>query len=316
MRRDIRCLLLLLVLCLLLHGCADTRVQEESHVPMQLEEKSEEPPADFTPYDTPPVAMSAFHPELATGSPEVKIDLSAVSEGYVAVSAVSANRLKFQVCKDDLTYNYDISSEGTPAIFPLQSGDGLYVFHVLENVENSKYIQIYQTECDVKMLDQFQPFLRPSNYCSYKADSECVRMASQLASSCTDKLDVVSEIYSFICQHIQYDLEKAASVQSGYLPDVDETMLSGKGICFDYAALASAMLRSQGIPTKIVFGYVAPNAVYHAWNMVYTEEHGWITVSFETSRNSWNRIDLTFSAGGGSSEFIGDGKNYTDVYYY
>jgi transglutaminase/protease-like cytokinesis protein 3 len=93
-------------------------------------------------------------------------------------------------------------------------------------------------------------------------------------------------------------------------------MDTGKGICFDYASLAASMLRSQGIPTKIIFGYVAPDNLYHAWNMFYTEESGWVTVSFEVSEDTWARIDLTFSAGGASDQFIGDGSHYTDVYSY
>ncbi|MBQ2582903.1 MAG: transglutaminase domain-containing protein, partial [Erysipelotrichaceae bacterium] len=113
-----------------------------------------------------------------------------------------------------------------------------------------------------------------------------------------------------------YDKAKAESVQSGYLPDPDETLATGKGICFDYASLTASMLRSQGIPTKLIFGYVSPNDVYHAWNMIYTEEAGWIVAEFKVNENDWNRIDLTFSANGAESRFIGDGGNYTDVYQY
>ena len=76
------------------------------------------------------------------------------------------------------------------------------------------------------------------------------------------------------------------------------------------------MLRSQGIPTKIVFGYVSPDDLYHAWNMFYTEETGWVTAKFEVVGDSWVRLDLTFAAGGEDMEFIGDGNNYADVYYY
>ena len=123
-------------------------------------------------------------------------------------------------------------------------------------------------------------------------------------------------IYDYVCGAIKYDTAKATSVSSGYLPDPDETLRTGKGICFDYASLAAAMLRSQGIPTKIIFGYVAPDNLYHAWNMFYTEESGWVTVSFEVSADTWTRIDLTFSAGGASDKFIGDGTHYTDVYSY
>jgi hypothetical protein len=76
------------------------------------------------------------------------------------------------------------------------------------------------------------------------------------------------------------------------------------------------MLRSQGIPTKLIFGYVSPNDVYHAWNMFYTPETGWVTVSYQVSADSWNRLDLTFSANGADDSFIGDGGNYSDVYFY
>ena len=110
--------------------------------------------------------------------------------------------------------------------------------------------------------------------------------------------------------------EKAVTVSKSYMSDPDATLRAGKGICFDYAVLAAAMLRSQGIPTKVVFGYVSPNDLYHAWNMFYTEETGWITVSFEISGTGWTRLDLTFSASGTDSELIGDGSNYSDLYYY
>ena len=61
---------------------------------------------------------------------------------------------------------------------------------------------------------------------------------------------------------------------------------------------------------------MSPNDVYHAWNMFYTEETGWVTVEYEVKDDGWNRLDLTFSANGADSDFIGDGTNYLDVHYY
>ena len=264
----------------------------------------------------PPMATSAFHPELAENSGKVSVDLSAVSEGYVALCAYSNNRLKVQVLKDEMTYTYDLSSEGVPSILPLQCGNGRYTIRVLENIGASKYAVIYITERDVILLDEFQPFLRPNDYARYDASSVCVESASYIAERSRDATEFIAGVYELICSSITYDTVKASGLASMYLPDVDETLLSGKGICFDYASLAAAMLRSQGVPTKIIFGYVAPNDLYHAWNMFYTKEKGWITVSFEVRDNTWNRIDLTFSAGGAPDEFVGNGSHYTDVYYY
>ena len=129
-----------------------------------------------------------------------------------------------------------------------------------------------------------------------------------MARNAANETELIKAIYEFVCKNVKYDKKKAAEVKSGYLPVPDDTMKTGKGICFDYAALAASMLRSQGIPTKMIFGYVAPKDLYHAWNMFYTEETGWITVKFEISGDSWNRLDLTFSANGADAEFIGDGS--------
>ena len=100
------------------------------------------------------------------------------------------------------------------------------------------------------------------------------------------------------------------------MPQPQECFESRMGICQDLSAVMVAMLRSQGIPTKEIFGYVSPDGLYHAWNMIYTEETGWITVSYEVKGDSWNRMDLTFSANGADSRFIGDGSNYSDLYFY
>ena len=76
-----------------------------------------------------------------------------------------------------------------------------------------------------------------------------------MAASSADALDVVSSVYNYVVTNITYDTAKANSVQSGYLPNCDSVLSQKKGICFDYAAVMTAMLRSQNIPTKLVVGY-------------------------------------------------------------
>ena len=323
-----RICLWLLALSLLLGGCAAPSaggvLRQSAATPAigsLFEKKQEtaaaaEPEAEAGPYVAPPMEEAAFHPELAETGERVMLDLSAVSDGVVAVSAQSDKRLKFQVVKGEETYNYNLASDGTPSIFPLQCRDGEYRFRVMENVVDKKYAELFSRTVDVKLSDPFAPFLRPSDYVNFNADSACVKKAAELAKTAGTPLGLVAAVYGFVCQTVRYDEELARTVKSGYLPVPDRTMLSGKGICFDYAALAASMLRSQGIPTRMVFGYVAPDQLYHAWNMFYTEETGWVTVSFEVSANSWVRLDLTFAANGADSQFIGDGSNYADVYSY
>lgn len=323
MRKTKKLWLLFLAQALLLSGCGgggggEPEPVTDSDVPSAVYEEAAEPEPEeiLTPYEAPGFLDAVFHDDLAEGDENVRLDLSAVSEGYVAVSAVSDARLKFQVVMGEDTYNYDLPSDGAPTIFPLTSGNGEYRFRVMENIEESKYAEKYTAACDVTLTDEFQPYLRPSAYVSYSESSACVKKVEELASQASDALGVVAQVYDFVCANVTYDTEKASSVQSGYLPDPDETLSTGRGICFDYAALASAMLRSQGIPAKMIFGYVSPDDLYHAWNMFYTEETGWVTVSYEVRGDTWNRLDLTFSANGADDTFIGDGGNYADVYTY
>lgn len=306
--------LLAALLAVFLAGCGGS--QSNSASTTELTE-SAVPTAAYAAgsYQAPEMLLSEFHESLCSESNGVKLDLSAVEQGYIAVSAVSEHRLKLQVLKDGETYTYDIASDGTPSIFPLQCGSGSYHIRVMENVVDSKYAQLYAEDCQVTLLDVFQPYLRPSDYVNYSPGSACVARAAQLAAGADTALDVVKAVYDYIVGSVTYDQAKAASVKSGYMPDPDETLRTGTGICFDYASLAAAMLRSQGIPAKVIFGYVSPNGLYHAWNMFYTEETGWVTVSYEVSAG-WTRLDLTFSAGGASDTFVGDGENYSELYQY
>ncbi|MBQ2063032.1 MAG: transglutaminase domain-containing protein [Firmicutes bacterium] len=266
--------------------------------------------------ERPEFKPSSYHGDRASSNGEAYIDVSSTKKGYVAASAMSDSRLKFQVIKGDETYTYDLDNDGTPRVYPLQCGNGTYTVRIMENVVDNKYAEMYTVDIDVKLRNEFQPYLRPNIYVPYSKKSDCVKKANELAEGAHNEEDVIKAVYDYVTTSITYDKEKAENATTIVLPEPDETMATGKGICFDYASLTACMLRSQGIPTKLIFGYVSPDDVYHAWNMFYTEETGWVQVKFDVDPNDWNRIDLTFSAGGTSEEFIGDGTNYSDVYQY
>ncbi len=295
-------------------ACGNEADAKENEVDIK-ENETVEPLAPEERYEVPEFNESIFNEAEAEYKNGAYIDLSSVSKGYVAVKAESDARLKFQVITD-VTYNYNISSEGEVSIFPLQSGDGEYHFRVMENISDNRYAVLFETSANVTLEDEFQPYLRSSDYAYYTKDSECVKLASSFSETSRTANEVISKVYDYVCDHITYDKPKAENIKSGYLPLPDETLATGKGICFDYASLTAAMLRSQGIPTKVIFGYVSPNDLYHAWNMFYTEESGWVTVEFKVSGNEWTRMDLTFSANGSDQRFIGDGSNYAQVYEY
>ena len=126
-------------------------------------------------------------------------------------------------------------------------------------------------------------------------------------------------IYSFVTKTLTYDDDLAKNVKSGYLPNVDAVLEKKKGICFDYAALMSSMLRLQGIPSKLVVGNAGE--VYHAWINIYSEEQGsWIENVIHFDGTNWYLMDPTFvstsNAANAVKLVVKSGQAYTKKYVY
>lgn len=140
-----------------------------------------------------------------------------------------------------------------------------------ENVGDNRYALVFTKTVDVVLANEVLPFLYSNQYVNFNEDTKAVTLAKKLTEGKTE-LEAVQEVYEYVIKNIVYDEKKAETVKSGYLPSVDETLKTKKGICFDYAALMTAMLRSSGIPTRLDIGY-ATN-IYHAWISTYLEETG------------------------------------------
>lgn len=281
---------------------------------------SKKKPEVTLPEDLPSKVVLKYHVE-APGTQEERsddavIDYSNVSEGYVMVqyTGASTNPLKAQVAGPETTYTYTLTPD-VWAAFPLSDGDGTYRFTVLEGVGGSKYAVILGTEAEVKLTDEFAPFLRPNQYVNYGEAPKAVAVAAKLAEGRSDTLEIVGEIYNFVVGYLTYDKQKAETVKTGYLPDLDAAINEKKGICFDYAALMTGMLRSLNIPCKLVVGYAGE--AYHAWISVWSDKEGWIEKVVYFDGKTWQRMDPTFaSSEGDNSEFIGNGDNYVAKYFY
>ena len=250
----------------------------------------------------------------------VRIDLSNIAEGYlVACYTGDCPKVKLQITgTDENTYTYDLQTGGgAEEVFPLSSGEGTYRIGVYENIENTQYATAFSEEIEVHFKDEFLPFLYPNQYVAFTADNEAIKKGEELARPANEDLDVVSNVYNYIVTNVTYDHEEAETVQSGYLPDIDEVLETGKGICLDYACLMAAILRSQRIPTRVEVGY-AGNA-YHAWISTYIEDIGWVNGIIEFDGTDWSLMDPTFASNmtdNSLKNFIGDGSNYVQRFLY
>lgn len=271
-------------------------------------------------------AISTVLSPVATGVSTAKnssstIDYSNAKDGYVMVNwtAGGGTKLKVQIKgPSGVTYTYNLRSDGQYDTFPLSDGSGSYSVNVFKNISGTQYSSVLAATVSAQLTDEFAPFIRPNQYVNYTENSAVVRQAATECQGLTENLDKVEKIYNYVVNNLTYDTAKAKNVQSGYLPDVDAVMAAKTGICFDYAALMAAMLRSQGVPVKLVVGYTGN--VYHAWLNVWSEKDGWVDGMIYFDGKVWKLMDPTFASSGKQSasimKYIGDGSNYTAKYLY
>lgn len=266
--------------------------------------------------------------DMAPSAPGIKskdngkavIDYSNVGDGYVMAKyhSLTDKRLKCQVFgPSGVTYTYNMTP-GEWETFPLSDGSGTYKIVVYDQISGDRYATVLTLETGVSLNNEFAPFLRPNQYVDYTYAPNTVLKGQQLIGGETDVLKKVEKVYDFVIHNITYDNQLAMTVKSGYLPVLDNVLTTGKGICFDYAALMAAMLRSQGVPTKLVVGFAG--SAYHAWISVWSEETGWVENAVFFDGDTWQRMDPTFASTGNSApeimQYIGDGSNYQAKYMY
>ena len=305
--------------CLLLAGCTgcsqssgngpssvqpeeDGNTEQENNEPEENDSGEKQGSREWTAKVLEPMAPGTE----VYGTEEISLDASNASEGYIMLNYNGSNsKVKFQINPpEDVTYTYLVTGYGTYRAYPLPGGNGTYNFTVYEaaSEEENLYATAMAEELTVNISDEWKVFLYPNYYVDFNASSACVKKGEELAKGCDTDLDVVASVYSYVTEHIIYDHDKAETVQSGYAPYPDDTLASGTGICFDYSSLMSAMLRSQGIPTRLEIGYVGE--LYHAWISCYVDDVGWVDKIIEFDGNSWTMMDPTMAAGSGSKEVL------------
>ena len=265
--------------------------------------------------NTPVVLTGQADGTVTYGSGGVTIDASHISEGYIMVSYTGTNeKVKLQITgPDEVVYTYNL--HGDYETFPLTAGSGSYTVGVFENIEGTSYSTLFTQTIDVKIDDEFGPYLYANQYVNFNGDSKVVEKAEELSKPCNDDLEVIEQVYNYMISNFTYDYDKAESVQSGYLPDVDEVFEAQTGICFDYAAVMAAMLRSQRIPTRLEVGYAGD--VYHAWISTYIEEQGWVNGIIQFDGKNWELMDPTFASTSSKPEdFITNTDEYITKFVY
>ena len=227
------------------------------------------------------------------------IDYSNLKDGYVIAGFDGSSESTLRVivtAPHGETYIYALNDGGAREVIPLTEGNGEYRIGIYEHVSEESYNKLVAISVDVELINEFSPFIQPNQFVNYSKDSDLVGLASELTKDAATVKDKIITIYDYVIDNFTYDYDLAGSVESGYLPDLDYVLEKKEGICFDYSALVTAMLRSQGIPARLEIGYHGEQ--YHAWISLFCEDNGWIEnrYHYDYEVESWSVMDPTLES--------------------
>ncbi len=313
--RLIASLCAILTLCFLLASCSSgssVDVPDAKSLDSEIDEylKSKGEPEI-------PLAAEATGEQVSENESGI-IDFSNTSDGYVMAKFTreTEKALRVQISGPQTVYTYTLNV-GEWNVFPLSDGNGEYTATLYENVTDNKYAAALSASFSVNVSKDTASYLRPNQYVNYTDSPRSLAAAELLCGDTSGTLEKVEAVYSFVVKNFRYDYDKAASVEYGYLPVLDEILAARKGICFDYAAVMAGMLRSQGVPCKLVTGYAKD--VFHAWISVWVDSEGWIEKVIYFDGKNWQMMDPTFASNTSTksvSKLMADGETYQAMYFY
>ena len=100
-------------------------------------------------------------------------------------------------------------------------------------------------------------------------------------------IEIAQQCNSYIFEHFTYT-KGITNIET----TVDEILTLKKGVCQDFAHILLQLLRTAGIPSRYVSGYICPNesglrgeGATHAWVEIYTQNQGWL--GLDPTNNIW-----------------------------
>lgn len=211
-------------------------------------------------------ACLVFRPDFA-GAASTSID-GRLGKVSVYLSTKDEGSFKFEVKRGDEVRRYDVFKGKNQ--FNLTFGNGDYTFTLYRSTDGKRFKVQSRQEQAVRLTHSTAPFLHSIQNVSI--DSATEKLAKTLSRSSYSSSQQALVTSRHVNQTIAYDYKKLTKLNATYLPNNATTLKTKRGICYDFASLTAALLRKQGIPTRLVMGTANGVDGYHAWNEVYVDK--------------------------------------------
>ena len=151
-------------------------------------------------------------------------------------------------------------------------------------------------------LDRFDELLSPTRY--VPRDRKLATVAKQLAKG-ADPVAAVIKAAEWVNDQMSY-----VAGTTGVHTSAVQAWEERKGVCQDYAHLTLVLLRSMGIPSRYVSGYLHPKRTAALGETVAGESHAWV----EAWTGAWWAYDPTNAVAINEQHVsVGVGRDYGDV---
>lgn len=232
------------------------------------------------------------------------------AEGRIRIKGSTANnKIKLLVTGAGQQIWYDVKlSKGVFDEEIWFDKPGKYTISVMVNEYDRKYS--YGPEITIENTHELDKHLIPAKHIE-SGDAGIISTAKAITENCGTELEKARAIYDWVAENTEYDYEKLAKHIKGQYGNeygAVNTLKTGKGVCYDYAALAAALARAVGIRAKLVEGELKQGDLksFHAWNEFYIPE-----------RKAWINVDTTLgdTTGRDYFDFSSTEESYTAYEY-
>ena len=166
-------------------------------------------------------AKTVIEPTQASGTAVEEnemcvIDYSHADLGYVMIKYKQSfsKTIKVQVFagKSTDSYKYNIKP-GRYEVIPLTEGNTTYKITVNTQTEGNSYLVIMSKTIQVKLKNQFVPYIRPNQYVNYNKKTKVVKKAAKITKKSKTELAKVKKVYKYVISQYKYDHKLAKTVK-------------------------------------------------------------------------------------------------------
>lgn len=124
-------------------------------------------------------------------------------------------------------------------------------------------------------------YLLPTKY--WEVNDEYIQQeAENILKEKSTLLEVVSSVYTYINDKLEYDDNKAEDLLSVRI-GAKAALKGGSSVCMEYSDSMIAIFRAQGIPARAALGYTSLNTdqdvkISHQWVQIWVPDYGWLSL--------------------------------------